>query len=104
MSWHKIQTLNSELELFQSVVIFESLSGCHVLFVVANVSHDLPWTDTQVTLQEGCSVTPGGAYIIPSAPLKSSVPLGAIRGLELVPVKWVWFSSHLISARPEIKP
>lgn len=47
---------------------------------------------------QGCEVTSGSAH------LKSSLPLESTLWLELVPIKQVWFSNHLVSVRPESKP
>ena len=49
-------------------------------------------------------MTLGGTHTILSAPVKSSLPLGSRHRLELVPIKGIWFSNHLVSVRPERKP
>ena len=53
---------------------------------------------------ESCKVTLGGMHIIFNVRLKSSVSLGSVHRLELVPIKGVWFSNHLVSVRLESKP
>ena len=53
---------------------------------------------------EGYKVTLGGIHTIVSAPSKSPLPPGSRHRLELVPIKGIWFSNHLVSDRPERKP